>query len=76
MRGVGRYIVLILLLFSILGCTETKENTQIANPAAEKCVQDGHDYEIRTAPDGSQTGICIIDGTECDAWEYFRGGCP
>ncbi len=44
-----------------------------ANPAAVFCVDQGGRYEIRTADDGNQQGFCILpDGTEMDAWTYFR----
>jgi putative hemolysin len=49
---------------------------QIANPAATYCVEKGYVSEIRTAPDGSQYGVCIFpDGTECEEWALFRGEC-
>ena len=45
----------------------------IANPAAVWCVEQGHAYEIRKNPDGSEYGVCIFeDGTETDAWDYYR----
>ncbi|MEW6380332.1 MAG: DUF333 domain-containing protein [bacterium] len=51
-------------------------NTGIPNPSAVNCEQNGGIYEIRTAEDGSQNGVCIFsDGTECDAWAFFRGEC-
>lgn len=47
------------------------------NPAAAYCLDLGNSYEIRTAADGSQFGVCILpDGVECDEWAYFRGECP
>lgn len=56
--------------------TAEKNQTQIANPAAKKCVADGYQYEIRTAADGSQAGYCIFpSGKECDEWAYYRGTC-
>jgi putative hemolysin len=46
------------------------------NPASVNCEQNGNKLEIRTAADGSQSGICIFpDGSECDEWAYFRGEC-
>jgi putative hemolysin len=46
------------------------------NPASAYCEQQGNKLEIRTAADGSQTGICIFpDGSECDEWAFFRGEC-
>ncbi len=46
------------------------------NPASAYCVEQGFKSEIRTAADGSQSGVCIFpDGSECDEWAYFRGEC-
>ena len=48
----------------------------IPNPASVYCEQDGNTLEIRTAEDGSQTGVCVFpDGSTCDEWAYFRGEC-
>jgi putative hemolysin len=47
------------------------------NPAAIYCRNLNYTYEIRTNPDGSQYGVCILpDGTVCDEWEFYRGACP
>ena len=47
--------------------------TALPNPAAVFCVENGGTYEIRRAGNGSEIGICILaDGTEVDAWAYFR----
>jgi putative hemolysin len=46
------------------------------NPASVYCEQQGARLEIRTAADGSQSGVCIFpDGSACDEWAYFRGEC-
>jgi hypothetical protein len=46
------------------------------NPASVYCVEQGFKSEIRTAADGSQTGVCIFpNGSECDEWAYLRGEC-
>jgi putative hemolysin len=46
------------------------------NPASVYCEEQGYRVEIRTAADGSQSGVCIFpDGSECDEWAYFRGEC-
>jgi hypothetical protein len=48
----------------------------LANPAAVYCSEHGYRSEIRTAADGSQSGVCIFpDGAECDEWAFFRGSC-
>jgi putative hemolysin len=48
----------------------------LPNPASVNCEQNGNNLEIRTAADGSQSGICIFpDGSTCEEWAYFRGEC-
>ena len=50
--------------------------SQIANPASAYCLGKGYTSQIRTAPDGSQYGVCIFpDGAECEEWAFFRGEC-
>ncbi len=46
------------------------------NPASVFCVENGGTLEIRTAADGSQSGVCVFtDGSECEEWAFFRGEC-
>lgn len=48
----------------------------LPNPASVYCVEQGFESQIRTAADGSQSGVCIFpDGSECDEWAYYRGEC-
>jgi putative hemolysin len=48
----------------------------IANPASTYCVEQGGTSDIRTAEDGSQSGVCTFpDGSECEEWAFFRGEC-
>lgn len=48
----------------------------IANPASAYCAEQGGTSEIRTAEDGTQSGVCVFpDGSECDEWAFFRGSC-
>ena len=48
----------------------------LPNPASVYCKQQGYRLEMRTAPDGSQSGACLFpDGSECDEWAYYRGEC-
>jgi eight-cysteine-cluster-containing protein len=60
-------------------CPETNDGSEgagdsgLANPAATYCIEKGGKYEIKTAADGSQYGICRINGErECEGWAYFR----
>ena len=57
-------------------CKTTIEQAGIANPASVYCEENNGTLEIRTDAKGGQYGICILtNGTECDEWKYFRGGC-
>ena len=50
--------------------------SQLANPAASFCGEQGGTYEIRQNEDGSQYGVCLFaNGSECDAWAFIRGVC-
>ncbi len=47
-------------------------STSIANPAATYCITVGGAYEIRDGENG-KFGICRLpDGTEKEAWAFFR----
>ena len=75
------FIVLVALVSIIIFLNydeknNSTQNSQIANPASVYCEKQGYELEIRTNPDGSQTGYCIFsDGSECEEWAYFRGEC-
>ena len=46
------------------------------NPSAVFCSERGHTYEIRKDEAGNDYGVCIFSsGTECDAWNFYRGEC-
>ena len=83
-----RILIFTLILFALTACTSIKiqvspdtaatETPQagIPNPASVHCIENGNKLEIRTAEDGSQTGVCVFpDNTSCDEWAYFRGEC-
>jgi putative hemolysin len=84
--------LLVLVWILLAGCTQvTSQPTEevlpetptiqssmesLPNPASVFCEQQGYTLEIRTAADGSQSGVCIFpDGSECDEWAYHRGEC-
>ena len=53
-----------------------EESVGLANPAATFCVAQGNGYTIRSGNGGS-VGICTLpDGTEVDAWAYYRANQP
>jgi putative hemolysin len=76
-----------IILLALTACTTFRVQTSdsagteipppnMPNPASVYCDQNGNTHEIRTAADGSQSGICVFpDGSTCDEWAYFRGEC-
>jgi putative hemolysin len=58
--------------------TQVPQNdiANLPNPASVYCQQQGYKSEIRTAADGSQSGVCIFpDGSECEEWAFYREEC-
>lgn len=82
-----KILIFTMILMALTACTtnqtQTLEPTStelsqagMPNPAAIYCTQNGNKFEIQTAADGSQSGICIFpDGSSCDDWAYFKGEC-
>lgn len=83
-----KIVFILFLFFSLSACatvheqsipqsTATTENLAVLpNPASAYCGEQGYQFEIRTAADGSQSGYCLFpDGSECEEWAYFRGEC-
>ena len=81
----AKTLLAIFFLFLLVGCTQPTEQPSDANnsgtpdmpnPASVYCEQQGYKLEIRTASDGSQSGVCVFpDGSECDEWAYYRNEC-
>ena len=72
------FLLLTLLLLSACSVQQEQPTPAVgmANPASVNCEQNGYTLEIRTANDGSQTGVCIFpNGSECDEWAFFKGEC-
>ncbi len=74
-------IICLIVLILVSACTAEEKIVEekqsgLPNPASQFCVEKGYELEIRTKPDGSQTGYCIFpDGSECEEWAYYRGEC-
>ena len=52
--------------------------SNIPNPAARKCVEDGYELEPVLAADGLPIDHYCVDkasGKRCEVWDYFRGDC-
>jgi len=79
--------IILIVVIALISCTPQTQpipdsvptdisQANMPNPASAYCVEQGFKSEIRTAADGSQSGVCIFpDGSECDEWAYFRGEC-
>lgn len=68
-----RILIVTIILMTLAACSSKAD---MANPASVYCEQNGNKYEIQTAADGSQSGVCIFpDGNTCDEWDYYRGEC-
>lgn len=82
-----KIITFTIILLALTACTSFRIQTSesagtdmpqagLPNPASVYCTQNGNKHEIRTADDGSQSGVCVFpDGNTCDEWAYFRGEC-
>ncbi|WKZ35066.1 MAG: DUF333 domain-containing protein [Anaerolineales bacterium] len=71
-----RIIIFTIILMALTACASPQTQAGLPNPASVYCEQNGNKLEIRTAPDGSQSGVCIFpDGSVCDEWAYYRGEC-
>jgi putative hemolysin len=65
-----------LAVLMAVGCTSGSEQSQIANPASEYCVEQGGTLDIRTETGGGEVGYCQFDDeTECEEWSFYRGDC-
>jgi putative hemolysin len=79
--------LMIMMILTLTACTAAPSQApqptatnappaNLPNPASAFCEQNGYQLEIRSAEDGSQSGICMFpDGSACDEWAYFRGEC-
>ena len=85
MRKITGFIIILMVLTAcstplkqVVSDSSATEIPQpgMPNPDSLYCEQNGNKLEIRTAADGSQSGVCVFpDGSSCDEWAYFRGEC-
>lgn len=71
-----KIIFSLLFIAFVSGCTQSSDEvSQLANPSATFCIDQGFNYEIRNTPIGA-VGYCIFeDGSECEEWAYYREEC-
>ena len=80
--------ILVIILIALTACAAPQTQAapepaatdipqaNMPNPASVYCTQQGNKFEIRTAVDGSRSGVCVFpDGSTCDEWAYYRGEC-
>jgi putative hemolysin len=66
---------LILVGISLFIFDLKSSRNQVANPASEYCISQGHELEIREEEEG-QRGYCVSSsGEECEEWAFYRGDC-
>lgn len=70
-----KVFVAFLLVFA--SCSGAAAQPQLANPASQRCVQEGGMLQIEQRPDGGQFGVCVFaDNRQCEEWALFRVECP
>lgn len=53
-----------------------RQETSLANPASQNCINLGGQIEIRNRRPG-QYGVCLFDDNrQCEEWALLRGQCP
>lgn len=71
-----RILALVIIMIAFTACAAPQTEADLPNPASVFCEQNGNRLEIRTADDGSQSGVCVFpDGNACEEWAYYRGEC-
>jgi putative hemolysin len=84
----NRIFTFVIILMALTACAAPQTQATVEptatdmpqaglpNPASVYCEQNGNTLDIRTADDGSQSGVCVFpDGSSCDEWAYYRGEC-
>jgi len=61
----------------LASCTGAMAQAKLANPASQRCVDEGGTLQIEQRPDGGQYGVCVFtDNRQCEEWALFRVECP
>lgn len=69
----ARWISAVLAATAVMACDRAVQSPEegdtavgLPNPAASFCIEQGGEYDL-------DSGLCRFeDGTEVDAWDYFR----
>lgn len=70
MRWLASLALLTVLLGAAGGCASTDGGTEVPNPAAVYCEEQGGTVS------GDEPMCTLPDGTVVDAWEYYRENSP
>ncbi|MBA7716977.1 hypothetical protein ES703_126062 [subsurface metagenome] len=55
---------------------EKQKFVGMPDPSAVYCARLGYKIKVVTDDEGGQYGVCIFpDGSECEAWAFYRGKC-
>ncbi len=73
--GLVFVVASLLLLFWEHSTLSGEHGTELANPASTYCVEHGGQLKMVHTEKG-ETGICVINGVECEEWAFYRGECP
>ncbi|MCW5733542.1 MAG: DUF333 domain-containing protein [Enhydrobacter sp.] len=69
--------LIVLPALWLASCSGALAQAQLANPASERCIQEGGSLQIEQRPDGGQFGVCVFsDNRQCEEWALFRVECP
>lgn len=71
------FVVVIIggIVFWWLSQPRDQEESELPNPAAVYCLEQGGTLEDRISEAGAR-GFCLFDdGSECAQWDFFRGDC-
>lgn len=73
-----KYIIILIILFAAAGIFLyfflDKEN-QMANPASEKCIENGGKLTPVEFEKGTDNYCTFDDGSICWEWDFYRGDC-
>lgn len=73
---VGSLLLLTMLVIAACGGSTSNES-ELANPASENCVEQGGQVNIEQRGDGGEYGVCLFeDNLQCEEWAMMRGQCP
>ena len=78
-------LILAISFAMVLSCSSNEKSTvkekktehTMANPAAEKCIEDGFELKPMVEHGVPKGYLCVNPetGLQCEIWQYYRGEC-